>query len=69
MADVTDVPGPPVTAADEFVLIGAPGRPDDHGRGVGAARTTNSWEVVTAMAARLPRVYHAATRTYGSAHA
>ena len=35
MADVTDVPGPPVTLADEFVLIGAQG---DEGspRGAGA---------------------------------
>ena len=28
-------------------------------------RTTNSWEVVTAMARRLPRVYHAAAGPVG----
>jgi len=30
-----------------------------------AARGTNSWEVVTAMAARLPRVYHARSGPQG----
>jgi alanine racemase len=28
-------------------------------------RTTNTWEVVTQMAARLPRVYHAAAGPVG----
>jgi len=60
MVDVTDVVGPPVTIDDEFVLLG---------EGDGAAiaveelarrRTTNTWETVTAMSRRLPRVYHAA---------
>lgn len=59
MADVTDVPGPPVTVDDEFVLLGR-----QHGAEITTAelarlRTTNSWEVVTNMARRLPRVYHA----------
>ena len=36
MADVTDVPGPPVTAADEFMLIGRQGDLRDHRRRAGA---------------------------------
>lgn len=61
MADVTDVPGPPVTVADEFVLIGRQGQEEITAAEVARARTTNTWEVVTSMAQRLPRVYHAAS--------
>jgi alanine racemase len=69
MADVTGVPGEPVGVDDEFVLLGEQAGPD----GVGAitaaelalARTTISWEVLTAMARRLPRVYHAAAVPVG----
>jgi alanine racemase len=60
MADVTDVPGPPVSPDDEFVLIGAQGPERITAVEVAAARGTNSWEVVTSLSARLPRVYHAA---------
>jgi alanine racemase len=59
MADVTDVPGPPVSVEDEFVLIGAQGDAAMPVAELATLRGTNSWEVVTAMAARLPRVYHA----------
>ena len=59
MADVTDVPGPPVTSADVFTLIGRQGDRSITVAELAQARTTNSWEVVTAMAARLPRVYYA----------
>ncbi len=59
MADVTDVPGPPVTIDDEFVLIGEQAGQRITALDVARARTTISWEVVTAMARRLPRVYHA----------
>jgi alanine racemase len=65
MADVTDVPGPPVDTSDEFVLIGRSG---DERIGVdelARLRTTNSWEVVTGMSRRLPRVYHAAAGPVG----
>ena len=65
MADVTNVPGPPVDASDEFVLIGRSG---DDWIGVdelARLRTTNSWEVVTGMSRRLPRVYHAAAGPVG----
>jgi alanine racemase len=61
MADVTDVPGPPVTVADELVLLGEQGRERITAADLAAARGTNSWEVVTGLAARLPRVYHAAS--------
>ena len=61
MADVTDVPGAPVTVDDEFVLIGSQGGERITAADVAAARGTNSWEVVTTLAARLPRVYHAAS--------
>jgi alanine racemase len=61
MADVTDVPGEPVTVHDEFVLIGEQGEERIAAVDVARARGTNSWEVVTTLAARLPRVYHAAS--------
>jgi alanine racemase len=59
MADVTDVPGSPVTTADRFTLIGRQGAGSITVAELAQARTTNSWEVVTSMARRLPRVYHA----------
>jgi alanine racemase len=59
MADVTDVPAPPVTTSDVFTLIGRQGDRSITVAELAQARTTNSWEVVTAMAARLPRVYYA----------
>jgi len=61
MADVTDVPGAPVTTEDEFVLIGSQAGARITVADLAAARGTNSWEVVTSLAARLPRVYHAAS--------
>ncbi|HUQ43467.1 MAG TPA: alanine racemase [Candidatus Limnocylindria bacterium] len=61
MADVTDVPGPPVTVADEFVLLGEQGSERITAADLAATRGTNSWEVVTNLSARLPRVYHAAS--------
>ncbi len=59
MIDVTDVPGPPVDLADEVVLIGRQGDAEIAAGEVAQWRTTNSWEVVTAMSARLARVYDA----------
>jgi alanine racemase len=61
MADVTDVAGPPVSVHDEFILLGRQGDEQISAADVAAARGTNSWEVVTSLAARLPRVYHAAS--------
>jgi alanine racemase len=61
MADVTDVPGPPVTTDDTFVLLGEQGGERITAGDLARLRTTNRWEVVTQMAARLPRVYHAAS--------
>ena len=61
MADVTDVPGVPVTTDDEFALIGEQAGERITVADLATARGTNSWEVVTSLAARLPRVYHAAS--------
>ena len=65
MADVTDVPGPPVGVADEFVLLGESGPDRITAADLAHERTTNSWELVTGMARRLPRVYHAAAGPVG----
>ena len=56
-ADVTDVPG--VGLGDEFVLLG-----EQQGERIAAVdlareRATIPYEIVTAMARRLPRVYDA----------
>ncbi len=59
MIDVTDVPGAPVNVADEVVLIGTQADETIPAGEVARWRTTNSWEVVTAMSARLTRVYDA----------
>ncbi len=60
MVDVTDVPGDPVTEADEFVLIGTQGTERITALDLAATGGTISYEVVTGMSRRLPRVYHAA---------
>ena len=65
MVDVTDVPGEPVSVDDEFVLIGRQGDLEIPVADLAGTRSTNAWEVVTAMAARLPRVYHAASGPLG----
>ena len=65
MADVTDVPGPPVTPDDEFVLLGEQGEERITAADLARERTTISWEVVASMAARLPRVYTAPAETVG----
>ncbi|MBF8289113.1 MAG: Alanine racemase [Chloroflexi bacterium] len=59
MADVSDVPGAPITVDDEFVLLGRQGNDEITAADLARARTTNSWEVVTNLSWRLPRVYHA----------
>jgi alanine racemase len=60
MADVTDLPGRPVDVDDEFTLIGSQDGETISIEELARLRTTNTWETVTAMARRLPRVYHAA---------
>jgi alanine racemase len=60
MVDVTGVPGPPVGPLDEFVLLGAQRSERITAAELARLRTTNTWEVVTAMSGRLARVYHAA---------
>ena len=65
MADVTDVPGPPVTTDDEFILLGAQGAEEITVADVARLRATIGREVMTAMSRRLPRVYHAAAGLVG----
>jgi alanine racemase len=65
MVDVTDVPGPPVDRDDEFVLLGEQGSERISAEDLARLRTTNTWEVVTQMSARMPRVYHAAAGAVG----
>jgi alanine racemase len=65
MADVTDVPGAPIDEADEFVLIGTQASERIDVTEVSALGGTIAYEVVTAMARRLPRVYDAAGTPVG----
>jgi alanine racemase len=65
MADVTDVPGSPVTVDDEFTLLGEQDSERIEVAELARTRNTISWEVVTAMSRRLPRVYHAAASPVG----
>lgn len=65
MADVTDVPGSPVGVDDEFTLLGEDGAERITVLDLARTRATISWEVVTAMSGRLPRVYHAAAGVAG----
>jgi alanine racemase len=65
MADVTDVPGPPVTPDDEFVLLGEQGGARITAAELALERTTISWEVVAGMSARLTRVYTAPAEAVG----
>lgn len=60
MADVTDVPGEPVTERDEFVLLGEQEGERITAYDLAAAGGTISYEVVTGMSRRLARVYHRA---------
>ena len=66
MVDVTDVPGAPVGPDDEFVLLGSQGAERITAEDLARTRTTNTWEVVSQMSWRLPRVYHAAADPVGS---
>lgn len=65
MVDVTDVPGPPVSIDDEFVLIGRQGGEEIDVAELARRRTSISWEVVAALPRRLPRVYYAAAGAIG----
>ena len=66
MVDVSHVPGSPVDLEDEVLLIGRQGAAEIGVAEVARWRTTNSWEVVTAMSARLARVYDAPAGLIGS---
>ncbi len=65
MADVTDVPGAPVSEDDEFVLIGEQDGERISAYELAAAGGTISYEVVTGMSRRVARVYHAAGSVAG----
>jgi len=65
MADVTDVPGRPVTDLDEFVLLGEQDGARITAFDLAAAGGTISYEVVTGMSRRVARVYHAAGSPVG----
>ena len=60
MADVTDVPGRPITEEDEFILLGRQGNEVVTAHQLAATCGTISYEIVTGMSRRVPRVYHAA---------
>jgi alanine racemase len=62
MADVTDVPGPPVTSDDEFVLLGVQGSERITAYELASTCETITYEVLTGMSRRLARVYDAAGR-------
>jgi alanine racemase len=62
MVDVTDVPGPVISIDDEFTLIGRQGADEIAAQEVGRWGNTISYEVVSAMSGRLPRVYYAAAK-------
>ena len=59
MIDVTDVPGPAVTIDDEFTLVGRQGGDEIGAQEVARWGNTISYEVLSAMSGRLPRVYYA----------
>jgi alanine racemase len=65
MADVTDVPGPPVSVDDEFVLLGEQGDELISAHELATYGNTISYETVTAMSRRLSRVYDAAAEAVG----
>ena len=62
-ADVTEVPG--VGLDDEFVLLGRQGEAVITAADLARLRNTIAWEVLAAMAYRLPRVYHSAAGLSG----
>jgi alanine racemase len=66
MADVTDVPGAPITEDDEFVLLGAQHAQRITAGELASACGTISYEIVTGMSRRLARVYHAAGSATGA---
>ena len=65
MADVTDVPASRVGVDDEFTLIGEDGADRIGASDVARQHSTNAWEVVTGMSARVARVYHASAGIVG----
>jgi len=65
MVDVTDVPGPPVSVDDEFVLVGRQGTAEIPALELAQRSATITWVVLAAMARRLTRVYDAPSGVVG----
>lgn len=65
MVDVTDVPGPPVSVDDEFVLVGRQGNAEIPVLELAQRSRTITWVVLAAMARRLTRVYDAPSGVVG----
>jgi alanine racemase len=65
MADVTDVPGAPVTTDDVFTVLGTDGDEHIDAHELAQSRTTISWEVTTSVSARMTRVYYRAAVPVG----
>lgn len=65
MADVTDVPGEPVTPDDEFVLLGEQGGLSIPAGELARVRTTITHEVIATLSRRLTRVYTASAAAVG----
>ena len=61
--DVTDVPGPPVTVDDEFVLLGRQGAGAVGIEELARRGDTIAYEVIAMLGRRLSRVYDSATGT------
>ncbi|MCU0504756.1 MAG: alanine racemase [Chloroflexi bacterium] len=61
--DVTDVPGPPVTVDDEFVLLGRQGAEEVGVDELARRSDTIAYEVVSSLGRRLSRVYDSASGT------
>jgi alanine racemase len=67
MVDVTDLPGPPISPDDEFVLLGSQEGDRISAGELARERNTVTWEVVAVMSGRLPRVYTSAADVVGLA--
>ena len=61
--DVTDVPGPPVTVDDEFVLLGRQGTAEAGIDELARRGATIAYEVVALLGRRLSRVYDSSSGT------
>jgi alanine racemase len=61
MANVTEVPGTPVTVDDEFVLLGRQGDEEIDAWELAGRADTIAYEIVTRIGERVPRTYTGAS--------